>query len=204
MTEVPEHLLQRSRERREALGLGGDGGGEGSTAPATTGAAPAPAAAESAEASAVEQAPAPEPVAVPAAPPRPRPPATRVPAWVVPVLAGLPLWGFLYMGSFGSRATGPVAPNGAQIYSSAGCAGCHGGAGEGGVGPALNKGETKLTFPNEADHIAWIETGSTPFKGKPYGDPARGRVAKTGGMPGFKGTLTDEQIRAVVVYERDL
>ena len=32
MTEVPEHLLRRSRERREALGAapsGGGGGGEG-------------------------------------------------------------------------------------------------------------------------------------------------------------------------------
>ena len=34
MTEVPEHLLRRSKERRAALGGGGDGGSE---PPATPG-----------------------------------------------------------------------------------------------------------------------------------------------------------------------
>ena len=33
MTEVPEHLLQRSRERRAALGLGGGEAGEAAPAP---------------------------------------------------------------------------------------------------------------------------------------------------------------------------
>ena len=46
MTEVPEHLLKRSQDRRAALGLGGDGGGgDGGSPPAATpaaGDAPAP------------------------------------------------------------------------------------------------------------------------------------------------------------------
>ncbi len=43
MTEIPEHLLKRSQERRKALGLGGDAGEGGEAAPATPAAeTPAP------------------------------------------------------------------------------------------------------------------------------------------------------------------
>jgi hypothetical protein len=54
MTEIPEHLLKRSQERRKALGLSGDGGDEGGdAAPAEeTAAADAPAAEEAAPAAA--------------------------------------------------------------------------------------------------------------------------------------------------------
>jgi len=97
------------------------------------------------------------------------------------------------------------AREGAPIYAQK-CAPCHGANGEGGVGPKLAGGEAKLTFPNEADHIAWVETGSAPHKGQPYGDPARPggqHIAKTGAMPPFKGTLTDDQIKNVVTFERE-
>jgi mono/diheme cytochrome c family protein len=207
VTEVPEHLLARSRERRAALGLGG--GDEGG--------APAPAAAEGGAASA-EASSAPVPAAAAAAPvvfeepPPPPPPPyvaelqrTRVPLWVMPVLVALPFWGILYFGAFGSRHTEAVtAPDGAAIFS-ANCAACHGAAGEGGVGPALENGDAAITFPDEADHISWVKTGSGPFAGKPYGDPEREggpRVAK-GGMPAFAGTLSDAEIQAVVTYERE-
>ena len=53
--------------------------------------------------------------------------------------------------------------------------------------------------------LAWIENGS-PAAGTPYGDPAVGRIAGSDGyttkMPGFKDTLTPEQIAAVAYYER--
>jgi mono/diheme cytochrome c family protein len=94
---------------------------------------------------------------------------------------------------------------GAQVFAK-NCAPCHGAQGEGGVGPKLAGGEAKLTFPNEADHIAWVDTGSAPHKGQPYGDPARTggqHIAKSGGMPPFKGTLTDAEIKNVVTFERD-
>ena len=204
VTEVPEHLLARSRERRAALGLGGgdEGGAPAAAAPA-----------EGAEASS-----APVPAAAAAAPvvfeepPPPPPPAyvaeierTRVPMWVMPVLLALPFWGLLYFGAFGTRDTEAAAPpDGAGLYR-ANCSSCHGAAGEGGVGPALENGETKLTFPEEADHISWVQTGSGPFKDKVYGDPDRDggpRMAK-GIMPGFAGTLSDAEIQAVVAYERE-
>ena len=205
MTEVPEHLLRRSRERREALGL------------ATPGSpAPAPAASESTavERAAPAAAPAgtaaasPVAVAEPEAPPEPEyvapappPRRARVPVWAMPVLVAMPLWAFLYAGAFGEREA-PANPNdplviGARVYTQS-CASCHGGQGQGSIGPAMT-GVTG-TFPNDADHISWVKTGSSPFRGQPYG--ARGTVA-TGGMPGFEASLSEDEIRAVVAYERE-
>jgi len=212
VTEIPEHLLRRSRERREALGLGG-GGGAGDETPT-----PAPAAAPVAVAEA-SAAPAPvEAVAVPEVPTGPDPVVlaaqaqrrNAVPLWVMPVLIALPFWGFFYMGAFGSRTkTAVVDPLvvGSQVYHSAGCSGCHGANGEGGVGPALQNGDAQITFPNIADQIAWVETGSqTKPIGTPYGDPNRPggqRVVKVGAMPAFQGTLSPTQIQDVVMYERE-
>jgi mono/diheme cytochrome c family protein len=212
--EVPEHLLQRSRERREALGLASSSGaaaapaaeGEASAAPTTT-VAPTPAAA-----------PAPAVVEEPVVPVGPNPIVLKleearqrkIPTWVFPVLVGLPLWAILYIGAFGSHKT-VVAETpeqiGARVYASAGCSGCHGARGEGAVGPKLASGEAKLTFPNEADQIDWIKTGSqTKPVGTPYGDPARPsgqHVVRSGGMPAFQGKLSDAEIEAVAKYERD-
>ena len=196
MAEVPEHLLQRSRERRAAL--------EGGPPPEPAAAAPvaASAAAPPSETGGVP-APAVAPAApVPAAPPpppRPRPGPSRVPVWVVPALAALPLWGFLYLGIFGERGAEAHTVSGAQVYSS-NCASCHGAGGEGGVGPALEDGASVQTFPDEAAHLDWVKTGSQPFAGEPYG--ATGKIA-TGGMPGFEGSLSEEEIQAVVTYERE-
>lgn len=217
MTEVPDYLLRRSQERRAALGLAPKGDG----AEESTGAAgPAPSSASGAEVAAPSS-PAPAPAESAGAPVpataataqlpsyiAPGTPRSGVPVWMMPVLVILPLWAIVYLGAFGARsgtaADGP--PSGPAVYAKAGCGGCHGAQGEGGVGPALAGGESKLTFPNEADHVAWVETGSASSKGKPYGDPARAggpRIATSGGMQGFTGTLTPEEIQAVVAYERD-
>ena len=203
MAEVPEHLLQRSRERRAALGLAtGDEGAPAESAPAADAGAPTPAAASAPAPSAAPAAPAAPVPPPPPPPPRPRPGPGRVPAWVVPALAALPLWGFLYLGIFGERgAEGEATVSGAQVYSS-NCAVCHGAGGEGsGSFPALVDGAAVQTFPDEADHIDWVKTGSQPFAGRPYG--ATGKEA-TGAMPGFEGSLSEEEIQAVVTYERGL
>jgi mono/diheme cytochrome c family protein len=133
-------------------------------------------------------------------------PRSGIPVWMMPVLLILPFWGVIYMGAFAApkAAGGPLS--GAQVYVKAGCVSCHGATGGGGVGPKLSGGEAKLTFPNEADHIAWVENGSAPSKGKSYGDPNRpggARPPASGGMPAFKGQLTPEEIAAVVDYERN-
>ena len=213
MTEVPEHLLRRSRERRGAIGGGGGGeaGGE-SAAPAPAAATPAAAETPSAEVATRTSpgAPAvaePEPEATYLA--KPDPGRSRNPLWVMPVLIALPLWAFFYAYAFSpKKATGPVDPlvRGAEVYKSAGCSGCHGASGEGGVGPALKGGDAKLTFPNVADHISWVKTGSGPFAGQKYGDPNRAggqHGPAKGQMPAFAGTLSDADIAAVVAYERE-
>lgn len=223
VTEVPEYLLERSRQRRAALGLpGGDapaGAAAATSAPGPDAGGPAPgggsvpaavaatAPAEGMPAAAAlvgGVATAPETLPVSHVESGPR---SGIPVWMMPVLLLLPFWGVIYMGSFSApkaAAGGPI--NGAQVYVKAGCGSCHGATGGGGVGPKLAGGEAKLTFPNEADHIAWVETGSSPSKGKSYGDPNRpggARPAASGGMPAFKGQLTPEEIQAVVTYERD-
>ena len=221
MAQVPDYLLQRSRERRSALGLPPSGGGEAPpAAPAEGGEAGAPAAAEGGV-------PAPAEAAVPAAvtaaaapavaEPEPEPvyfepPAVRsgIPAWVVPVLALLPIWAFAYLGALNppSSAAPVLTPiqQGAQVFAK-NCSPCHGAQGEGGIGPRLAGGEAKLTFPNPADHIAWVDTGSiSKAKGTAYGDPNRAggqHTVKVAGMPAFKGTLTDTEIQDVVQFERD-
>lgn len=103
--------------------------------------------------------------------------------------------------------SGPPDPSalGRKVYE-ARCAACHGSRGEGGVGPKLHAGQSKLTFPDPADQERWVADGSVSFQGRFYGDPNRPggqQGPATGGMPGFKGMLSDEEIKAVVGYERD-
>jgi mono/diheme cytochrome c family protein len=212
VTEVPEHLLQRSRERRAALGGGsapapaassggGDDGGGGASAPV-------PAAAAAATPAVVE----------PAAPPPPPPPYVqaaldrkKMPRWMTGVGAAALLWAFVYAGVLFQPAvsiTDPVVAEGQEIFASQ-CAGCHGGAGQGGTGRPL-AGQVLLTFPNIADHLAWVHEGSPAAAGTPYGDPNRPggqHLSQTDGfgkMPAFGDALTDEQIMAVVRYEREV
>lgn len=91
--------------------------------------------------------------------------------------------------------TGP--PDGAAIFAQF-CSPCHGQAGAGGAGPAMTGGSETKQFPSIDDHIAFVKAGSKP--GQPYGTSGKG----TGGMPPWQGRLTEEQIRAVVEYERGL
>jgi mono/diheme cytochrome c family protein len=207
VTEVPEHLLRRSKDARSrATG----GGGEGSEPPATPSEGDAGAAASAVE-PAGAGAVAPAAAAVPAEPAKPVPPYVadalrrpKVPKYAITVLAALPVWALIYAGSMvKTTVADPVFAEGEKIYATQ-CSGCHGPNGtDGQTGRPLN--EVVGTFPDVADHIAWIENGS-PAAGTPYGDPAKGRIAGSDGyttkMPGFKDTLTAEQIAAVAYYER--
>ena len=224
MTEIPEHLLRRSKERRSALGLGGDAGTTGDAAP--VGDAPGQAAAAPAAPStqvtpaAPKPAPAPAPVALAAPPPPPPPPYVlaaqsrrKIPFWALPVLAVLPLWGFVYAGSLSTPQedlSDPELVLGEDVFGQ--CSACHGANGEGGIGRPLDGGEVLLTFPNIDDQIEWVSEGSALVggAGNPYGDPGRPggqEVSGSGGfgqMPAFGGSLSEEEIRAVVRYEREV
>lgn len=220
MTEIPEHLLKRSRERRAALGLGGDDAGSDSgateTTPATTSqaAAPAPAAA----AAPAERAAPPEPVAPP--PPKPDTPVVaafkrraRIPGWAMLALSLLPVWAFMYVRSVTDQpeeAAGPLGA-GAEVYG--GCASCHGGGGGGGVGYAFTGGEVITTFPNIEDQLRFVYFGTAEYNlagVDSYGDPNREGGAHVTGVQGVMpaqgslagGSLTDYEILGVVCHER--
>jgi mono/diheme cytochrome c family protein len=216
VTEIPEHLLQRSRERRAALGGGGDAAPGGSSeAPAASESSSTevePAAAAAAPAPAAESAPVPAVVEEELSPLLVADQAirrTRIPMWAVPVLVLLPFWAVLYAGAFGERGHEEVvdpAVLGPQVYA-AQCAGCHGGAGEGASGPALASGAAVKTFPDEAAHVTWVQEGSIgKAKGTPYGAANREggqRTVQVAGMPGFASTLSPAEIEAVVQFERE-
>jgi mono/diheme cytochrome c family protein len=207
VTEIPEHLLQRSRQRREALGL------------SEPGAAPAPAEAsaaiEATEAGApavpAVQPSAPAPIDTPPPPPKPDPPYVaaakrrkRIPIWAMPVLVGLPIWAAIFAFTLEPPSAGASDPLtlGASLYVSAGCSGCHGANGEGGVGPSFQNGAVVETWPNWRNHFTWVFTGSADWP-----DPVYGATLKpigSGGMPNFGGTLTDNQILLIVRYEREV
>ena len=202
MTEIPEHLLERSRSRRAALT--GEGDASGAAAPATTesseSAAPAEQAAATAPAAAAAPAPEPEP--------EPTPPwveaaeqRKRAPWWAAAALAMVPLFFIIYPWTLGvgGDEEGPLAVGG-EIYGIS-CAGCHGATGGGGVGPAMSGGAVVETFPEPAGQVTWIALGSAGYQeagldsygnGKPIG----------GGMPGQQAALTPTEIMEVVLHER--
>lgn len=208
MTEIPEHLLQRSRARRSALGLGGDAGDAPTAKPVPAASAAADKPAESA-AAATPAAPA-----APTAPAAPEPLAPyveaavkrkKVPFWVIPVLAALPIWALMYALTL-DKPTGPAAgplAEGPTVYGS--CAGCHGPSG-GGVGsfPKLSDGAVVKEFATAADHLYWVMEGTDGFKAAgiaTYGTSNK-PVGGAGNMPGWQ-SLTAEELISVVRYERE-
>lgn len=90
---------------------------------------------------------------------------------------------------------------GEDVYQNvANCDGCHGGQGQGGVGPGFSGVVT--TFGSCPDHIEWVTLGSQGFLdagASTYGDTNK---PIAGGMPQFGSTLTEEQLAAVVAFER--
>lgn len=221
VTEVPEYLLERSRQRRIALGVleddGSDGGAASAAAPAG-GAAPATgpsqaemiAAAREAAQLEVEPETPPDPSWVLAAQRR-----HRIPIWVLPVLFCLPLWAFVYVKLTEPPPEPITAINeGAATYAVR-CASCHVGDGSGsdgsGVGRPLWNGEVLLTFPDLDDSfIEWISVGSEGIGlGQVYGDPNRPGGAHITGetesnMPAFGDVLNDHQLYSVARYVREV
>ena len=70
--------------------------------------------------------------------------------------------------------------------------------GGGALGPDLTGGATLRQFPSVEQHLTWI-TETAEF-GEQYGQ----RGIASGRMPFFGDTLTEEQIKAIVDYERTL
>jgi len=66
------------------------------------------------------------------------------------------------------------------------------------LGPNLSNGDTVRQFPDVDDHVTFVQTGSE--NGKKYGQQGQG----SGRMPAFGQLLTEDQIKAIVEYERSL
>jgi mono/diheme cytochrome c family protein len=207
VAEIPEHLLNRSKARRNAIA----GGGDAAAAPDASASAAAPAATQQAATPAVS--PAAVKAAAAAAVPKPiktvaAPKGTLFSKSArVLLMAGMPIWAFFYAGTFATptSTTDTPAQIGGKLYASQ-CAGCHlsNGAGkdEGGVGRALWKGEAEKTFLKAEEQVAFVRHGSCAV-GVAYGNPNRegGEHVALGAMPAFPD-LTDEQINAIITYER--
>lgn len=213
MTEIPDHLLERTRSRRQALGLPVSEGAAGGVAPAA--AAGAPAAGGGSGGGGGVSANLPKGPVAPTGPttvarsePKPLAPyleaasrRPRIPVWALPVALILPLWAFLYAGTLepAPLRTLTLAQAGAGLYSgAAGCAACHGAGGGGGVGPQLSDGAVNGTFPDPVDHVRWVILGSN---GGAQLYASAGKQSK-GGMPAFGETLSLQQIVEVVLHER--
>ncbi len=213
MTEIPEHLLKRSKAAKAKA--------DGAEVPAD-----APAAASSTPATVAAATPA--KAAVPAkaaAPPPPKPdiPAVaaaksrnRIPFWAMATLSLLPLWAFMYVRGLTfkeAKVAGPLG-EGAEIYPG-NCSGCHGAGGEGvaGSGYAFAGGEVLKTFPHIEDQLRFVYGGTQAYGSAGiaiYGNPdreggahltqARGIMPAQG--PSQGGGLTEVQILGVVCHER--
>lgn len=214
MTEIPEHLLKRSRERRAALGGDESAAADTASSPAT----PAPAAAPAAATPAPAKAAAPAKPAAPVVKPDPPYVAAakqrhKIPWWAMSTLALMPLILFMYIRGLTpeeAHASGPTAA-GAEIYASS-CQSCHGASGEGGAGREIDNGDLQLTFPKIEWQLNLVYTGSQAHAGEVYGDPNREGGAHIGlqynGSPmpqqgeAAGGGLSDAEILAVVCHER--
>lgn len=207
MTEIPEHLLNRSKARRAAAS--GESAGDSAPAvatPATTASAAPAKAAEAPKPKPVRE----DPVYVKAAKTR-----HKIPFWAMSGLALLPVWAGLYLVAIKPAekvVAGPMSI-GAEQYAS--CAGCHGAAGAGGAGRALYQGEVMKTFPHIEDMLNFVYTGSQKYVAaglKVYGDPnreggAHAPLSYNGNpmpMQGEKagGALSEAEILGVVCHER--
>jgi mono/diheme cytochrome c family protein len=215
VTEIPEHLLKRSQAARsKASGTPAPAGDETPSTAVEPAAASAPAAADPAKpakaAAAEPPKPKPDPPYVAAAKAR-----TKIPFWAMATLSILPLWVFMYVRGLTPTeevVAGPLG-EGAEIYAG-NCSGCHGGAGEGGLGYAFAGGEVLQTFPHIEDQLRFVYLGTTEYANAGvsiYGNPEReGGPHVTGASgaampaqgPTAGGGLTEAQILAVVCHER--
>jgi mono/diheme cytochrome c family protein len=210
VTEIPEHLLKRSKARK--------GGGDDPAAPASTGAAveaagsaaAAPAAGPAALSAAAAAIPADKPAA--AAPPDPSYIAAakarkKMPMWAMGLVACVPVWALAYAGTMQQPEVEDLLLVDAELAYNVegGCAGCHGAGGGGGQGYAFANGEILATFPTAVDHIAHAARGSAPIAGSGYGDPERPggpRIAgERGNMPTQAG-LSLLTLELAVYHER--
>ena len=152
----------------------------------------------------------------------------RYPTWLAAAFVLIPLLALVYIvvapngpdcGSAGQLLLDPVSgevvncdgteygvsavdyfAQGEGLYSQ--CVACHAADGSGGAGPAFSGGAVLATFPSGScsDHIEWVRVGTAGWPDPTYGASDK-PVGGFGLMPAF-GSMTDEQIASVSLYER--
>lgn len=207
MTEIPEHLLKRSKAAKSGKSAdgGSDAGGDAGSAPVAAESAAPAAAAPVAGADLPNLDPEPEP-------PKPVAPSVaaamsrkRVPVWVLPIIAALPVWAYAFAGTMQQpEVEDEVLIEAAELYGA--CAGCHGGNGGGGTGYQLSDGEVLATFPDAIDMMVHVARGSDAILDEPYGarpdDPRVAGARGRGAMPAQLNTLNQIELELVVFHER--
>lgn len=213
MTEIPEHLLKRSRNAKNGpvSDTGADLGTNGTAATTLTGATPeaVPAGIAKAAASMRPDRPAalanPVPAYVAAADAR-----KKMPVWAMGLVFALPIWAWIYAGTMQQQAVEDTfLTDAAEVYVvEGGCGGCHGAGGAGGSGYQFSNGEVLKTFPAPIDQMVHVARGSSAISGQQYGDPAREGGARIAGqrnvMPAFQDSLSLEHLELVVFHERHI
>lgn len=216
MTEIPEHLLKRSKKAKAGATGEPEAAAESSAAvtPAAASAAtPAgvpPALAKAAASMTPDKAPEPAkpvPAYIAAAHAR-----KKMPIWAMGLVFALPIWAWIYAGTMQEQAVEDTFfTEAAEIYAvEGGCAGCHGAGGGGGTGYQFSDGEIMKTFPAPIDQMVHIARGSAVISGEQYGDPNREGGAHVAGqrgvMPAYNGPngLSMEHLELVVYHERHI
>ena len=189
VTEIPEHLLKRSRDRRAALGLGGCVGGRRGARRAVSRPARGDAGDDAAERRRRPHPPArpPRKAAAAAAPPPPPPPdppyiaaaksRPKIPFWAMGALSLLPIWMFMYVRSLTQEteeAAGSARRRRRGLRRPARRATAR--SGEGGVGRPFADGEVLATFPHIEDQLRFVYFGTAEYNlagVADYGNPDR-------------------------------
>ena len=213
MTEIPEHLLKRSKARKGTSD--GDKGTEGAAASGKA-VAPAQAASGPAQPPAIREAAAaiprdPDPVKEKPVPAYVQASKDRkkMPMWAMAIIPFFTLlWAYSFAGTMQQAdVEDPLFIESAALYSAQGCAGCHGAGGGGGTGYQFSDGEVYATFPAPIDQMVHIARGSAAIAGEQYGDPERPGGARVAGnrgvMPNYDtGAITENELALLVFHER--
>lgn len=211
LTEIPEHLLKRSKAAKSAS-TGGDPGAGDDASPVAASAGSAPVAAAAAPAVPAAALPNLDPEPVPVVPDSVFVTASkgrkRIPVWALPVVAALPIWAISFAGTMQQpEVEDPLLIESVLFYSQAGCAGCHGSSGGGGLGYPLADGNVLETFPDPIDHMVHVARGSSAIAEQEYGaersdgrrvSEARGR----GQMPAQETQISQVELELITFHER--
>ncbi len=135
----------------------------------------------------------------------------KVPVWALPVLAMLPIWAVVYAGALvvpEKGITDPVLLEGQGIYNQS-CASCHGNDGGGGTGRAAEwrRGAADLPGSGRAHRLGGQRLARRRHalrQPRATGGQHISSETSGGAMPAFGDSLTEEEILAVVRYEREI